>query len=101
MTLDQITEVQQNLEYISEVQIRFHKIINPSAGFAGNRCVYINLYSFCKKFYHIYTPTQFPSTLSSLPHINPIALRKAKIVYNFGLSECNRIKRIMGTPSRD
>ena len=23
---------------------------------------------------------------------NPIALRKAKIVYNFGLSECNRIK---------
>ena len=24
--------------------------------------------------------------------INPIALRKAKIVYNFGLSECNRIE---------
>ena len=24
-------------------------------------------------------------------HINPIALRKAKIVYNFGLSECNRV----------
>ena len=24
--------------------------------------------------------------------INPIALRKAKIVCNFGLSECNRIK---------
>ena len=23
---------------------------------------------------------------------NPSALRKAKIVYNFGLSECNRIK---------
>ena len=23
---------------------------------------------------------------------NPIALRKAKIVYNFGLSECNRGK---------
>ena len=23
---------------------------------------------------------------------NPTALRKAKIVYNFGLSECNRIK---------
>ena len=23
---------------------------------------------------------------------NPIALRKAKIVYNFGLSECNRLK---------
>ena len=25
-------------------------------------------------------------------HINPIALRKAKIVYNFGLSECNKVK---------
>ena len=24
--------------------------------------------------------------------VNPIALRKAKIVSNFGLSECNRIK---------
>ena len=23
---------------------------------------------------------------------NPIALRKAKIVFNFGLSECNRVK---------
>ena len=25
-------------------------------------------------------------------HSNPIALRKAKIVCNFGLSECNRVK---------
>ena len=25
------------------------------------------------------------------PFFNPIALRKAKIVYNFGLSECNRV----------
>ena len=25
--------------------------------------------------------------------INPIALRKTKIVYNFGLSECNRVKK--------
>ena len=24
--------------------------------------------------------------------INPIALRKAKVVCNFGLSECNRVK---------
>ena len=23
--------------------------------------------------------------------LNPIALREAKIVYNFGLSECNRV----------
>ena len=25
------------------------------------------------------------------PAFNPTALRKAKIVYNFGLSECNRV----------
>ena len=25
--------------------------------------------------------------------VYPFALRKAKIVYNFGLSECNRVKR--------
>ena len=25
-------------------------------------------------------------------YFNPIALRKAKIVYNFGLSDCNRVK---------
>ena len=31
-----------------------------------------------------HTNTPVPST-----KINPIALRKAKIVYNFGLSECN------------
>ena len=36
------------------------------------------------------------SFLSVLAHtqkgvINPIALRKAKIVYNFGLSECSRV----------
>ena len=24
--------------------------------------------------------------------LNPVALRKAKIVYNFGLSDCNRVK---------
>ena len=26
---------------------------------------------------------------------NPIALRKAKILYNFGLSGCNRVKQAM------
>ena len=30
-------------------------------------------------------------TLKSEFYINPIALRKAKIVCNFGLSECNRV----------
>ena len=32
------------------------------------------------------------SALALASHINPIALRKAKIVCNFGLSECNRVK---------
>ena len=27
-------------------------------------------------------------------HINPIALRKAKIVYNFAASGCSRAKRV-------
>ena len=31
--------------------------------------------------------------LGNAKSYNPIALRKAKIVYNFGLSECNRVKQ--------
>ena len=33
------------------------------------------------------------STSSQYDTLNPTALRKAKIVFNFGLSECNRVKR--------
>ena len=33
--------------------------------------------------------------MNSIFHFNPIALRKAKIVYNFGLSECNRVNMIL------
>ena len=33
--------------------------------------------------------------------MNPIALRKAKIVYSFGLSECNRVKRKTIVLSKD
>ena len=36
----------------------------------------------------LYSPETVPI------HPNPIALRKAKIVYNFGLSECNRVKQV-------
>ena len=32
------------------------------------------------------------SALMSTCMFNPVALRKAKIVCNFGLSECNRVK---------
>ena len=32
-------------------------------------------------------------TLSSGYFFNPVALRKAKIVYNFGLSECKRVNK--------
>ena len=30
--------------------------------------------------------------MRTLPLLNPIALSKAKIICNFGLSECNRVK---------
>ena len=30
--------------------------------------------------------------IAQLQPFNPFARRKAKIVYNFGLSECNRVK---------
>ena len=34
------------------------------------------------------------SELGQYPiHFNPTALRKAKIAYNFGLSECSRVKK--------
>ena len=36
----------------------------------------------------------------SLCNINPIALRRAKLVYKFGLSECNRFKWWIGIKSR-
>ena len=46
------------------------------------------------------TLTQFSSssdcltnTLLFVGQFNPIALRKAKISYNFGLFECNRVKQ--------
>ena len=32
--------------------------------------------------------------------VNPIALRKAKIVYNFGLSQCNRVKEANSLAAR-
>ena len=31
--------------------------------------------------------------LNNLCILNPVAFRKAKIVYNFGLSECNKVKQ--------
>ena len=39
------------------------------------------------------TTMQQQQQLNRTGDINPIALRKAKIAYNFGLSECNRIKQ--------
>ena len=37
-------------------------------------------------------------TNDNVSSINPIALRKVKIVYNFGLSECNRINKVSNCP---
>ena len=31
-------------------------------------------------------------SIVEIQKVNPVALRIAKIVYNFGLSECNRVK---------
>ena len=43
--------------------------------------------------YMILTETQFSNSFSfNILFINLIALRKTKIVYNLGLSECNRVK---------
>ena len=33
--------------------------------------------------------------------MNPIALRKANIAYNFGLSECSKVKRKTSVLSKD
>ena len=50
--------------------------------------------------FHIYSAVGHEAfSLKSLKisqNFNPIALRKAKIVYNFGLSECNRVKTDLG-----
>ena len=46
----------------------------------------------CFKCNSINVVQQRNSDLALLSNFNPIALRKAKIAYNFGLSECNRVK---------
>ena len=33
------------------------------------------------------------ASLCTCIYFSPIAIRKAKIVYNFGLSECNRVRQ--------
>ena len=38
-----------------------------------------------------------PNAPNILLCLNPIALRKDKIEYNFGISECNRVKRQTNT----
>ena len=58
-----------------------------------------NLQAIClkmpKKQNTKFTSAEFQRNISRyiISRINPIALRKAKIVFNFGLSECNRVKR--------
>ena len=40
--------------------------------------------------------SQLFESMEVLPYtFNPIALRKAKIVYNFGLPECNRVNHML------
>ena len=50
----------------------------------------------CTKYF-VAASTACPRHVFStfLLEFNPIALRKTKIVYNFGLSECSRVKQIL------
>ena len=41
---------------------------------------------------HLHLLHTIPHSKTKVLNFNPIAFRKAKIVYNFGLSECNRVK---------
>ena len=38
-------------------------------------------------------PSQTHSEQSDLKQFNPVALRKAKTIYSFGLSKCNRVNQ--------
>ena len=58
----------------------------------------IHQFQMLLKSLHVVSYTTVYLLLSKLKYevhkfctLNPIALRKAKIVYNFGLSECNRV----------
>ena len=44
--------------------------------------------------FHALLPDRMFGCCHGFIDFNPIALRKAKIVYNFGLSVCNRVKMI-------
>ena len=46
----------------------------------------------CMKLHHIKSLSLSEMMLNLVDVINPTALRKVKIVYNFILSECNRVE---------
>ena len=58
--------------------------------------IFISFFSISAKFDGCQAQTSSCMIVTSMFHVlilmlSPIALRKAKIVYNFGLSECNRV----------
>ena len=60
--------------------------------------MYLNCYFKVHKIYFIraslnkeFTPDKILTVIVQPCLYNPIAFRKAKIAYNFGLSECNRV----------
>ena len=59
----------------------------------------------CKesRFSHLATQKNCEPSSKGVPFFNTIALRKAKIAYNFGLPECNRVNhgRIRQQKERD
>ena len=48
----------------------------------------------CVKKYNLYFKVHLLHLLSGITHYNPTGFRKAKIVYNFGLSECNTVEKL-------
>ena len=49
-------------------------------------------------YFEVFSVTMFAIKSTNLNQaLNPVALRKAKILCNFGLSECNRVKVVCRT----
>ena len=59
-------------------------------GCSGGRKISISI--FLQVLYGLYNEVRVTDIKLRQQLFNPPALRKAKIAYNFGLSECNRVK---------